>query len=298
MDPSDINKLVEQKFTSLSPRLQQAARYVIDHPDEVALSSMRTVAGLADVDPSSMLRLARELGFASYDGFRDRYRELLLAGSATWTGRARRLRDRKPAPEIAELVREIARQDQHNLQHAFSEDAIGKIEQATRIFMQARRVYVIGLRSLFPVAFYFHYVCRLFSTKTVLLTGTGGTLADDLRFLEEEDALIAFSYRPYARDAVRAVDYARAKKSKVIAITDSKVSPIARLADIAIVVSNVSASLLPTILPSLGVAQALATAILSESDESAMRQIGRSEQQLQSFSVYIDDAPAKNRRPR
>lgn len=293
MDPADINDLIKNKFAALSPRLQQAARYVIDHPEDVALNSMRTVAGLAGVDPSSMIRLARELGFAKYDEFRDRYRTLLLAGGITWTGRARRLRERKPASSTAALVHEISQQDQQNLQHAFGPDTILKLEGAKQIFEQARRVYVLGLRSLFPVAFYFHYLCRLFSTKTALLTATGGTFADDLRFLEDVDALIAFSYRPYSREAVRAVDFARSKDAKIIAVTDSKVSPIARAADLSIIVTNVSTSLLPTIVPSIGVAQALATLLLSESDEEAMHQIARSEQQLQRFNVYVEDSPRK-----
>jgi DNA-binding MurR/RpiR family transcriptional regulator len=299
MDPTDIDQVLEQKFTSLSPRLQHAARYVVDHPEEVALNSMRTIAGLAGVDPSSMIRLAREIGFSSYEEFRNQYRSRLLSGTATWSGRARRLRDRKPdVSGAAALVREIANQDQINLQQAFADETITKLEEAKHLFLNARRVYVMGLRSLFPVAFYFHYVCRLFSTKTVLLTGTGGTLADDLRFLENEDILFLFSYRPYARDAVRALSFARSKNAKIVGVTDSKVSPIARDADVAIIVSNVSPSLLPTIIPSLAVAQAVANAILSESDEDAIRQIERSEQQLQRFSVYAEDGRPKGRRPR
>jgi DNA-binding MurR/RpiR family transcriptional regulator len=77
--------------------------------------------------------------------------------------------------------------------------------------------------------------------------------------------------------------------AQVIAVTDSRVSPIASKADVAIVVSSRSASLLPSILPFLAIAQSLATLMVSNGGDDAIRKISRSEQQLQSFRVYHDD---------
>jgi DNA-binding MurR/RpiR family transcriptional regulator len=79
----------------------------------------------------------------------------------------------------------------------------------------------------------------------------------------------------------------------VIAVTDSKVSPIAKNADVVIIASNASTSLLPTVIPFLAIAQALATLLVSESSEEAMQRIARSEEQLASFRVYHEDLPRK-----
>jgi len=304
---SDIEDLIEARFASLSPRLQQAARYIIDNPRVVAVSTMRALAARADVDPSSMVRLAQELGFSGYEQVREYYRRKLLSEEGPWSRRARDLRSRNEDSRLAPLVREILEQDQINLERTFSAETIASLGEAKTLIEGARSVYVLGLRSLFPVAFYFHYACRLFNTKTVLLTGTGGTFADDLRLARAEDVILAFSYQPYARDAVRATEYVRGQGAKVIAVTDSKVSPVAKNADVSIIAWNSSTSLLPTVIPFLAIAQALATLLVSESSEDAIRQIARSEEQLFAFDVYSDDekvlrsraaARRSNHRPR
>jgi DNA-binding MurR/RpiR family transcriptional regulator len=128
----------------------------------------------------------------------------------------------------------------------------------------------------------------MFMGKTVLLTGTGGTFADDLRRVEKGDTVVAFSYHPYARDSVKAVNFAGKKGARIIAVTDSRVSPIMAPAKVGIVVSNTTPSLFPTILPAFAVAQALAALLVQESGDETMANIARTESQLEAFGVYFD----------
>lgn len=283
-----IGDLIEARFASLSPQLRQAARFVIDNPEEIALSSMRAAAAKAHVHPSSMLRLARELGFKSYDPFRKQFRNwIVMRGEADWSGRAQTLRQGRPASANASLITDMVRQEQVSLQKTFGPEIMEKLVSAERLISEARNVYILGLRSLFPVAFFMHYVCQMFMAKTVLMTGFGGTFADDLRNIDDKDVMVAFSYRPYAQDAVQAVTFARERRAQVVAVTDSKVSPIIGDDGVSIVVSNKSRSLLPTILPAVAVAQALASLLVAESGDETMAKIAKSEAQLNRFGVYI-----------
>ncbi len=82
----DIEAHIESRFTELSPRLQQAARFIVDNPQLVALRSMRAVASRAHVDPSTMVRLAQDLGFDGYEQLRDCYRRKIVVDHGAWTG--------------------------------------------------------------------------------------------------------------------------------------------------------------------------------------------------------------------
>lgn len=281
--------VLERRFADLSPQLRKAARYVIDNPDDIALHSMRAVAKRADVQHNVMLRLAREIGFESYDAFRDGFRDLVVRGSKSdWLDRAKSLRQTFPSGPSGRLVAEYLNQEMDNLQRSFGPDVVEKLDRAVALLNEARSVYVVGLRSLFPVAFYFHYVCRLFTSKSVLLTGTGGTFADDLRRIGEEDALVVFSYQPYAKDAVMAVEFARSRGARVLAVTDSKVSPVITKSGLNFAIANSSASLFPTVLPALAIAQVLATLLVSAGDEELLAAVERSQKQLNSFGVYVE----------
>jgi DNA-binding MurR/RpiR family transcriptional regulator len=289
MYDDEIDQLIEATYETLSPQLRQAARFVIDNPEQIAVNSMRASAAKAHVHPTSMLRLARQLGFEGYDSFRNRFRDRVTRrDSAPWSDRARSLRERTPAGSDEGLAHEIFRQEVENLHITFNETLAARVREAEERICKARTVYVLGLRSLYPVAFYFDYVCRMFMGNVHLMSGTGGTFPDDLRRIDERDTLVAFSYDPYATDTVEAVAYARERGASIVAITDSRLSPIAAPDDCTIVVSNTTSSLFPTILPAFAVVEVLAASLISRAGQETMDEIASSEEQLARFGVYVE----------
>ena len=77
------------EFDSLPGQLQLCARYIIDHPHEVGLQSMRTLATNAEVQPNSFVRLARHLGFEGYEAMRERFRDFVRGGTGSSPDRLR-----------------------------------------------------------------------------------------------------------------------------------------------------------------------------------------------------------------
>lgn len=294
----DIDALIDRQFAKLSPRLQQAARFIIDNPTLVALRSMRAVASSAQVDPSTMVRLAQELGFPGYGPLRDGYRQKLFLDEAARTRRAKQIHSQKGAVHAEAIVNEFLEQNRRNLKNTFSPESTAAMDEIGAMLRSARAIFVLGLRSLYPVSFFFHYVLRLFSDNSVLLTGTGGTFADDLRLAREDDVLLVFGYRPYSRDAMTAVRFARSQKLRIVAVTDSRVSPAAREADHVLVVANEAASMLPTVIPFLAVAESLATLMLGGAGNEAIRRLEKSERQLRGLRVYDDDDPRRRSQSR
>ncbi|MBI3710475.1 MAG: MurR/RpiR family transcriptional regulator [Proteobacteria bacterium] len=288
-DVAAIAKRVERKFPRLSPRLRKAARYVVDHPQEVALESMRSIAARAAVHPSSMVRLARELGFDGYEAFRSPFRLWLASRPMAFAQRAELLRGHRRHKAITTLVRELLGKELDNLQHSILGIGVSRLIKAQRLLAGARQVFVLGLRSLYPPAFYFHYQCRMFMKNTTLLDGQAGTFADDLRHVSAGDVLLVFSYRPYSRDAKRAVDFAAGRGARIIAVTDSTVSPIAVDAVVALVVSNETTSFFPSVLPAMAVAQTLVALLVANGKAETERLLSLSAQQLESFDVYVVD---------
>ncbi|WP_152222913.1 MurR/RpiR family transcriptional regulator [Pseudomonas sp. SCB32] len=290
MDKTQIDKHIESSFQSLSPTLQRAARFALDHPNEIALESMRTVAAKAKLQPASMLRLARQLGFDSYEDFRQIYRGWLTERDSPFSRRADALRKRSHDDQNTGLIAEMLHTELGNLEETFSAERHAQILAAHALLTNAKHIYVVGLRSLFPAAYYFSYVCGMFLNNTTLLSGIGGSFADELRRIGPDDALVAFSYHPYAQDAQRAVQFSRERGAQVVAITDSPVSPIAAPADVLVVVRNSTPSLFPSVVPALAVSQTLAGLLVANSNEDSLREIANSEAQLKSFQVYIDKA--------
>ena len=72
-----LREHIISRFDGMSPQLQQAARYILEHPQEVALVSMRELSRNAGVQPSTMTRLAKFLDLPGYDDIRSHHAEAL-----------------------------------------------------------------------------------------------------------------------------------------------------------------------------------------------------------------------------
>ena len=286
MDYQDLTATIAASFPRLSPRLRTAARHVLDRPDDVALNSMRRVAADAGVHPSTMVRLARALDFDSYNDFRAGFQTRFRSHPTDYTGRARELQARSDG-STTRVLADVGSHVGANLHDTFAANGSERFEACARAILKGRRVYVAGLRSCYPVAFFFHYIYGMFRHNAFLLTGGGGSFGDNLRGFGREDVLIAIGFEPYTRDIIHAVRYVRDLGGTVVVLTDTLVSPLLdKDADLALIIRNESASFFHSISPAIAVAEALAALIVVEEGEDALHAIEDSTSQLARFMAY------------
>ena len=86
---TDLREKLISDYAKLSPQMQKAARYILDHPNDVALRSMRALARAANVPPSTVTRLMSAIGVENWRDFRDHYQDRLLDNPASYAQRAR-----------------------------------------------------------------------------------------------------------------------------------------------------------------------------------------------------------------
>ena len=65
-----VTQRISAEFEKLPDRMRRVGTYVLDHPEDVALLSMREQARRAGVPPAAMTRFAQRLGYAGYDELR------------------------------------------------------------------------------------------------------------------------------------------------------------------------------------------------------------------------------------
>lgn len=277
-------------FDSLSPQLQRGATYILERPDEVAFTSMRQLAQRAEVQPATMVRLAQKLGLDGYESLREPFRDELRRQPSGYGRRARQLQERtgrrSGGRALSHLAGEMIASDRENL--ALTMQAIGADELAatSTLLANSRRLYIMGLRSLYPAAFYTHYACSMFRENTYLVDGPGGTFADGLRGISERDAILVFSLEPYTSRVIEAATYAVEQGAAVVAITDSLVSPLAALTPHLLLVGTDGPALFKSVVPATAVAQALVAQMLAQGGQVALAAVAESERQLDRFDSY------------
>ena len=284
--PSSFDFQLKAAFDQLSPQLKEAARWVIDHPDDVALLSTREQARRAGVTPATMTRLAQRLGLKGYDGVRALYADAVRQRPESYRGRAEELLIRREAEGDPALIQDVFASLSRHLQQLSSPEAISRFTAAADSIAAAEGVFCIGLRSSFAVAYIFHYVRSLFGSKSVLVDGSGGSGVDALRTIGHDDVLLAISVQPYVRHTLEAAQYASARGARVIALTDSEVSPLAATATDVILVRTETPSFFHTMTPAFAAVECLAALVAARRGRDALAALEASERQLADFGIY------------
>jgi DNA-binding MurR/RpiR family transcriptional regulator len=298
----DLVQLTEQVsglFESLSPQLRKAARYLLDHPDDVALCSMRDVAQAAKLPSVTFVRLSRALGFADYSELRAIFQNRLRDGGQIkrYSRKARDLQLRGDETGTLDLLKDLFSAEMDNIELTFERNHPDALLKAITLIEGAERIFILGQRSCFPIAFFFNYVYRLFRANSVLVQTQGGTVIDELSAVGSRDLLIAVSLTPYTAEVVQAVSYASDIGARIVAITDDTLSPIARSADAILLVAAGTPSFFHSIVSMMALVQALLAVLVSRGGKEALAAIELSESRLDRFKAYWPDQP-RGQKPR
>lgn len=253
---------IVQRYETLSPRLKQVAAYTLEHPNDIGLETLAVIAKRCKVQPSTIVRFAKSFG---YDGasemqrlFRD---ELLsLAPSPSYAERIRQFNERAgdaAQQSPSDLLHEFVQGNIAALQHLNETTRQADLERGVRLIAEADAVYLVGLRRSFPVAAYLAYALRHADKRTYLVDGLAGMIVEQSSMLGPGDLLIATSFRPYAQPTADIVNEAHERGARVIAISDSRLSPIARRADLCFEIKDAEFRKFRSLTASLCLAQTL-----------------------------------------
>jgi DNA-binding MurR/RpiR family transcriptional regulator len=288
-----LNASIVEAFDLLPAQLQTAARYMLDRPDDVALLSMREQARRAGVPPATMTRLAKRLGLDGYDNVRELYAGAVRAGTLGFAGKAGVQVEVQALHGERALAAEMATMLSRQIAALAEPAALDRLVDAASRLHEARRVYCLGLRSCHAAAWHFHYMLSLLGDKTVMLDDAGGTGLDAIRDAGTVDALLVASVEPYARATIEGARYAADRGVRVVALTDSEVSPLAQIANNTILVATGSPSFFHTMTPLLAVAEILAALVAGRGGAKALAALEHTEAQLSAFGVHL---PRRNGR--
>jgi DNA-binding MurR/RpiR family transcriptional regulator len=285
MNHDAVQARILAELPELSAELRKAARFLVDHPDDVALVSMRVLASRSEVTPTTFVRLARRLGFDDWAGLRKPFENRLRSGKGSFAAKADALVRRRPEAVFAESMNAAAA----NLSAADAGNDSREIAKACAILERAQRIRVAGFRSCRAPAHAMVYLCRMFRPDVALLGSDGGALEAELAAIDKKDAVVAIGFTPYSRELGPVVETARRRGAQIVAVADSMAAPIARHADVTLRFLTDSPSFFPSVAAALAIVEALAATMLASSGPAAAARVRDTESDLQSLGAYLPE---------
>ena len=233
---------ISAEFNDLSRQLKLIARYVEQHRGHLGLEKIQDVAARSGVQPSAVVRFAKHFGFSGYTELQKIFRDGIsqqIAPSHNYQARIRDVIDhaegRLSSADIASEFMGGAIAGLRELQRAVHDSAL---DDAVELLAHAPSIWVAGARRSFPAASYLTYALQHADRPIHLVTGVGAMHEGQLRGLREGDVMIAISYAPYAEETRLACELATGRGAKLLAITDSRMSPLAAAAAVTLLVSE------------------------------------------------------------
>lgn len=275
-DNASVEQLLDRladELHSMSPQLRQAARYIIDHPMEVGVNSMRKLADMSGVTPNTLTRLTRLVGFDSYQAFQNLFRDAVRQHTRAIPDRARWLQTIGAGSRHALVVSQMASAMLLNLEQLFSNIDANDLEASARRISAARTVYVTGVRGAYSLAHNFHYVARMALPNIQLVPRQASTPLDDIVGIERDDVVVAITLAPYARETVEAAYFAVERGAAVIAVTDSKASPVAKGAAHVLIAPSGTPQFFNSIVGAGAVLETLLAMLVATGDERMLASI-------------------------
>lgn len=274
---TELRDMILARYDGFSKRLQHVARYVLDHPDDMALQTLTVIAERSGTQPSAIVRFAKSLGYTGAGPMQRLLRDSLLANNASlgYSERVSRFTasvDHSVAARgVGALIDEFTEGDIRALQNTRATIGQEELADAVALIRKAQIVHIVGMRRAFPVATYLAYAIPQAGKPTVLIDGIGGLAFQQFRAISTKDLVIAISYHSYAPETISAVEAASAAGAKILAISDSLASPIAKLATQTMVVRESQVRGFRSLSASLCVAQALVVGLAYEQERGSLR---------------------------
>ena len=257
----EFRALLLERYDGLSKRLKQVARYVLDEPNELALETLAVISQRSGVQPSAVVRFAQSFGFSGASQMQRLFRDGLLSANAAlgYGERVRRFSESVSRTAAGEgLLSEFIEGNILALQNLNETVSEADMRAAVDAIGKAETIYVAGFRRAFPIAAYLAYSLQQLNKHVLFIDGIGGLARPQANTIDSRDLLIAVSFRPYAPETIELVEIAASKKAKILSISDSRVSPIAKRASVSLQVQDSEVRNFRSLAASMCLAQAVA----------------------------------------
>lgn len=274
---------IRENLGAYSKGHKRIAAYILDHYDKAAFMTAKRLGDTVGVSESTVVRFAAQLGYEGYPEMQKALQEI-IRGRLTSIQRIRASRDQISGRDILGTV---MHRDMAAIHNAIEQVDRKSFQQAVDKLLQARHIYLLGVRSSAYLAGYLHFYFHLiFPNVTLVQNAATGEIFEQLVRIGPNDVLVGISFPRYSKMAVSAVEFARSRGAEVIAITDSQMSPLYKVAGTSLLVSSDMISFIDSMAAPLSLLNALIAAVGEQKNEEVSHTFAEMERVWDIYSIF------------
>lgn len=293
MNDTNVSSIVLDRLTeewdALTPEAQKAARYVLENPTDVGVSTVREIAEAAKVKPNTFVRMARQVGFEGYEDFRAPFRDAIRKGIVSFPDRARWLQTIGKSGELGGLYADMIGAAIRNIEDTFAGIDADRLKAAAEDIWNCRQIFTLGVGVNNANARNFTYLASTGMKQFHAIPRPGSTPVDDLAWADEQDVLIAITCHPYRTEVIDAIKLARQQGLTVIGLSDSPASPVILNAQHGFVVAADTPQFFPSSVSTIALLETLLSFVIAVSSDEIVERVERFHQRRHQLGLYAEE---------
>jgi len=280
---ADILAAIQSRMGEFSKGQKLIAIYILEFYDKAAFMTASKMGKTVGVSESTVVRFAVELGYEGYPAMQKALQEMVL-NKLTSVQRIEVANDRFGNQDVLTTV---LQQDIDKIRATMESIDRRTFDETVDTILNARKIYILGVRSSATIAFFLHfYFNYIFDNVRMVNTSSPSEVFEQFARVEKEDVVIVISYPRYSRSAVQATKACREAGAKIVAITDSRRSPVAVYADHLLLAKMDMVSLVDSLVAPLSLVNALIVAIGQRREKELAETFSNLERIWDEYEVY------------
>ncbi len=282
----DIITRMNDKYMKMSKGHKAVAAYISDHYEQAVFMTAAKLGETVGVSESTVVRFASGLGYAGYPEFQKALEEWVRSKLNT----VQKMGAKYGKSSQVEILHSVLGSDIEKIQDTIVNlDAVA-FEAAVDIILEARMVYLVGVRSCEPLADFLHFYLNMIRGNIVLVKTTSVTeIFEQMIRIDEEDAIIGISFPRYSMRTLKAMEFANDRNAKVITITDSIHSPMNLYSSCNLLARSDMVSIVDSLVAPLSVINALVVALCLKRPREVKKNLDMLEEVWDNYQVYSND---------
>lgn len=227
-----IEQLIKVEYESLSKGKQKVARFVLESLREVSYSTITQLKKEIGVSETTVIRFAHALGFDSFSQMQKAIQQTILREQNE--GAPQKVNENRT--DVNDEYKDILQKDISILNDMKSKLDLESLNQASAIISRSQKILVLGHHTAYASAYWFSSTLSLMLPNVELVDRKN--IYSELLSVNENTAALAISFPRYRKSTYHTLKKIQEKKGTIIAVSDSELSPIGRLAQVNLVTST------------------------------------------------------------
>lgn len=225
-----LDERIAEHHALLSPKHKRLARFVLDNKYFMSFASASQAGKKTGTSAATVVRFAQTLG---YDGYTE-LQAAIRAELPSYLTAVERIQARLEATSPPDNIpHKVFHTDINNIERTANNLDESKLEGAVKTILAAKRILVVGAGLSASPALFLAHSLKIIGLDARVNLNEGLSLAAESAQLGNDALIIAIDLWRYVRSTIQAVATAKKHGARSIAITDSVVSPLARMSDYA-----------------------------------------------------------------